>query len=93
MFQHPSTTIFFVELVEDGEYAVADHVHPETWWANPRHLAEIEVFVERHLKTANYGFIDGHVEPMRFERTFELDPEGGFPPKFLHNMYDPAIGR
>ena len=34
-------------------------------------------------KKANYSFIDAHVETLKFERTFEVDPNGGFPPKFL----------
>ncbi len=93
LFRRPATSIHMVELAEDGQYAASDHVHPETWWSNPRVLAESEVNLERHLSKANYSFIDGHVEPLRFESTYRLDPDGGFPPKFLVNKYDPAIAR
>lgn len=93
MFKRPATTIYFVELVEDGEYAVSDHVHPETWWSDPARLASVEVFVGRHLKAANYSFIDGHVLRHKFEDTYLLQPGGGFPPAFLRNLYDPEIAR
>ena len=93
MFRRPGGTIHMVELVEVGQYACSDHVHPETWWSNARVMAEQEVFIERHLGKANYNFMDAHVESLTFERTYELDPKGGLPPKFLVNKYDPAIGR
>jgi prepilin-type N-terminal cleavage/methylation domain-containing protein/prepilin-type processing-associated H-X9-DG protein len=93
LFQRPSGTILMVELVETGEYAASDHVHAETWWADPRRLAGQELNLERHLRKSNYSFIDSHVEPLMFEETYKLDPHGGFPPKFLRNKYDPVIGR
>jgi prepilin-type N-terminal cleavage/methylation domain-containing protein/prepilin-type processing-associated H-X9-DG protein len=93
LFRRPTATIHMVELVEGGDYAAADHVHPETWWSNPRVLAEREVNLERHLEKANYSFIDGHAETLVFESTYRLDPNGGFPPKFLANRYDPELAR
>lgn len=88
----PSTTIFWVELVETGSFAVADHVHPETWFSNPRTLAAKEMQIERHLKKANYGFVDGHAETFAFEGTYATAP-GSRPPniKFSRNYFDPAL--
>lgn len=90
----PSDTIFWVELAEVGEFAAADHVHPENWWfGDPRELASQEMQLDRHEGKSHYGMMDGHAQPYVFEDTYEIDPEGGFPPKFLHNRYDPTIGR
>lgn len=91
MFRYPATTIWMVELAEEGEFAVSDHVHPETWWADPPRLAGEEIEPERHRGRANYGFLDGHVDKLPFEDTYLIDPTGGLPPKFLHNLYDPEI--
>ncbi len=88
---HPSTTIYVVDLAEHGPPAIADHVHPETWFSNPSFLAARQVAIERHLGKANYNFIDGHVEALRFEQTYLIDLGAGFPPVFLFNKYDPAF--
>ncbi|MBI1826372.1 MAG: prepilin-type N-terminal cleavage/methylation domain-containing protein [Planctomycetes bacterium] len=90
------TTIFLVELVGVGPFAVSDHVHPETWWSNPRTLASHEMAIERHLKKANYGFFDGHVSADVFEGTYAIDNQhsslhGGI--VWKRNYYDPTIAR
>lgn len=89
----PSTTIFWAELAETGDFAVADHVHPETWFANPLPLASREVQIKRHQTRANYGFVDGHAEPERFEETYTIDLlHSSFPNlSWIHNKYDPKI--
>jgi prepilin-type processing-associated H-X9-DG protein len=92
MFRRPGSTIFMVELAEKGGYAASDHVHPETWFLDPPRQAAQEMQYERHLGRANYSFIDAHVEPLRFEKTYKiggLDPNGYM--VFDHNKYDPAI--
>jgi len=86
-----ATTIYIVDLGEHGPPAIADHVHPETWISNPRVLASRQVAIVRHLGKANYGFVDGHAEPLAFEQTYSIDVGAGFPPVFLFNKYDPAI--
>lgn len=91
--RRPSSTILFVELVDEGEYAASDHVHPEQWWSNPQRLANEQVFLRRHVGKANYLCVDGHAAPLRFNDTYEIDPHGGFPPRFLQNKYDPDIAR
>jgi prepilin-type N-terminal cleavage/methylation domain-containing protein/prepilin-type processing-associated H-X9-DG protein len=90
----PAATIFWVELAEKGDFAAADHVHPENWWfGDSQQLAARELHLTRHLGRANYGFLDGHAEGMTFAKTYKIDPEGGFPPRFLLNKYDPTIAR
>jgi prepilin-type N-terminal cleavage/methylation domain-containing protein/prepilin-type processing-associated H-X9-DG protein len=88
------TTIFWAELTEQGDFAASDHIHPETWFANPRTLASNEVQIERHIKRANYGFLDGHAEPQRFEDTYLLNVRASHFPNLVwtHNKYDPALG-
>lgn len=93
VFRRPGSTIYIVDLAEDGAYAVYDHVHPETWFSNPGTLAGQQVALDRHLGRSNYAFIDGHAEPLTFEQTYRLDPSAGFPPVFIVNKYDPAIAR
>ena len=94
MFKRPSATIFMVEIAEEGGYAASDHVHPEAWFLDPRRQAAEEMQYERHLGRANYSFMDAHVEPLKFEQTYEiggLTPEGNL--AFIHNKYDPNIAR
>jgi prepilin-type processing-associated H-X9-DG protein/prepilin-type N-terminal cleavage/methylation domain-containing protein len=92
--ERPSTTIFWVELAEDGDFAVADHVHPETWFINPLLLAEREIQLRRHMDRANYAFVDGHAEPQRFDETYDINFGASAFPKIAwnHNKYDPALG-
>lgn len=90
----PAATIFWVELAEKGDFAAADHVHPENWWfGDSQQLAAREVQLTRHLGRGHYGFLDAHAEAMTFEKTYKIDPAGGFPPRFLLNKYDPTIAR
>jgi len=93
-FRRSAETIFMVELSEKTEYAVSDHVHPEDWWSSPDTLSAEQLERQRHLKRANYSFIDGHAEPKVFTKTYEIDIEESQFPTFLHfthNLYDPEI--
>jgi len=92
----PATTIFWVELAEESDYgcAAADHVHPENWWfGDPRKLAARELALGHHAGRENYALIDGHAEPFVFEKTYQIEPDSGFPPQFAYNKYDPDIAR
>ncbi len=90
-----STTIHMVEIAEVGPFAVSDHVHPETWWSNPRRLAGEEVELERHLESSNYSYFDGHVEKHVFEATYLIDEANSSLQNIVwrHNRYDPEIAR
>ncbi len=92
--ERPSTTIFWAELTEEGDFAAADHVHPETWWSDPVRLASEELAMDRHITKANYALVDGHAEPFRFEATFSIDFAGSSFPDiaWTHNKWDPRLG-
>lgn len=91
--KRPSTTIMWGELAERGEYAAADHFHPETWFANPKALAAEQLTLDRHLGRANWGFLDGHVESLRFEETYDINlAASNFPNiAWIHNRFDPEV--
>lgn len=95
--KRPTGTILLVELAEEGSWAASDHIHAELWLFNPRAEAERQVALDRHLGKANYVFLDGHAEPLLFERTYALRGlrrEGGrFVPEWQHNLYDPKVAR
>lgn len=94
-FPRPTTTIYLCELVEQGAYASADHVHPEQWFSNPSVLAAQQVAIKRHGKTANYLMMDGHAQPYTFEMTYQVDLVNSSFPNivWIHNLYDPLIAR
>ena len=95
LFRRPSSTAYMVELAEKGQYAVADHVHPEDWLIDPDRKSREELEVERHISQANYLFIDAHVEPLVFEKTYAIDFANSSLANIVwdHNAYDPAIAR
>ena len=96
MISRPGTTVFMVELIEVGPFATSDHVHPETWWSNPRQLASQEMALDRHLEKANYSFFDGHVGTRAFEDTYLIDNQrSGLRTGIVwkRNYYDPGISR
>ena len=88
----PGATIQFVELAYAGEFAVADHPHVDNWTGNnvPGRAAE-QLEINAHgnrprsfESVANYGFLDGHAESLRFRDAFE---------SFTRNKFDPAIAQ
>jgi prepilin-type N-terminal cleavage/methylation domain-containing protein/prepilin-type processing-associated H-X9-DG protein len=92
----PASVVHFVELAETGNYAVADHIHVQTFW-NPLtpQLTPARVGVQmplgRHGGTTrnwngvlNYGFFDGHAEPLALRSAYK-DPD--------HNRFNPAVAR
>lgn len=94
----PATTIFWAEMAEQGEYATADHFHPELWFGgDPPVLAGQQLQLERHARKANYGMIDGHAELLPFERTYLIDLAGSDPGAgriaWFHNLFDPDVAR
>ncbi len=87
-----SGTIYFLELTEVGDYALSDHVHPETWALNPETEAAKQINFDRHLDEANYAFADGHAEKLAFRDTYDPD-WSSMPPQWRHNLYDPQVAR
>ncbi|MGE0480666.1 MAG: type II secretion system protein [Phycisphaerae bacterium] len=93
-----ATTIYFGELAETGEYATADHAHPEFWFGgDPRTLAGRELTLERHNRRGHYGFIDGHAAAHTFEDTYQIDVAGTDLPSgriaWFRNRWDPDVAK
>jgi len=91
-----SSTIQFIELAETGNFAGTDHVHVEMWYLpiapyiSPN-LAGEQIAVGRHGGkaytwdgVANYGFLDGHAETLRFRDAYESPFRNRFDPKVAH---------
>lgn len=96
--RQPATTIYWTELAETGEYATADHVHPELWMAgDSRKIAAEQAAIDRHRGRANYALVDGHAESLKFEETYEIDLAGSDllsgVISWFHNKYDPDVAR
>ncbi len=93
LFKKPSQTAYMVELAEEGEYAVADHVHPESWLIDPDRKSREEMEIEQHIDRANYLFIDTHVESLVFKKTYAIDYDNStlIDIAWEHNLYDPKI--
>lgn len=99
---NPTRTIFWVELAEQVRdpvtaYVTSDHVHPELWIggnADEVRTAALQmVEYNLHLGRANYGFVDGHANPERFEDTFSYDLSKSTEDNiyWIHNLYDPDV--
>lgn len=89
-----SATIQFLEMAHVGEFAGADHPHIDDWSAtNPFSTASRQLQVGAHggkrplnkrTAVANYGFLDGHAESLRFEDAYR---------SFTQNKFDPAVAQ
>ncbi len=94
--KRPAGTIFFAELVEEGAYALTDHIHADYWqdfYPDDRSKAAEMVMIERHFREANYGFVDGHAERLPYEKTFAIQSIEADSVNWLFNKYDPTIAR
>lgn len=59
----PSATIQFAENATGG-----DHIMPH-FWMNESDAVDVDS--RRHKNRANYTFVDGHVEALKFESTYQ----------------------
>jgi prepilin-type N-terminal cleavage/methylation domain-containing protein/prepilin-type processing-associated H-X9-DG protein len=64
--RRPSATILYGEL---GSGSMGDHIMAHYWYQG----GTPEVDATRHGTTSNYAFVDGHVETLEFNATFDLD--------------------
>lgn len=91
--RRPAATIQFLEMAQTGQFAAADHPHIENWASgNPVIDASGMLAINAHgvrpksrESIANYGFLDGHAESLRFSEVF------GDLTKF--NRFDPYLAR
>lgn len=90
--RRPSATIQFAEMAYTGSMAGADHVHFENIVTNnPPADAAKEMQTNAHggpaksgQSIANYGFLDGHAESLRFKDVCQ---------SLYINRFDPAIAQ
>jgi prepilin-type N-terminal cleavage/methylation domain-containing protein/prepilin-type processing-associated H-X9-DG protein len=92
----PASTVQFVEMARSGSFAAADHPHVENWDGSdpaqhaPRNASnQLEINAHGNLpksfeSVANYGFLDGHAETLRFRDVYESK---------RRNRFDPAIAQ
>ncbi len=92
----PSETVHFLMMTQgsgdrpgDSDYAYSDHVHAETWSdsdfppGNASQEMEIAAWggpAKSFSSVANYGFIDGHAETLRFDRVYTQYQKNQFYP-------------
>ena len=72
--RHPAVTVEFGEMLA----GMGDHLMAQTWIGpdtssatNPVEYIPAEIDAKRHGRTANYGYLDGHVLSQVFKETFD----------------------
>ncbi len=93
---NPTSTIQFLLMVEEGEFAGSDHVHVESWWIQSRPdlsplLASQNVSIgaagggeASAASISNYGFLDGHAETLQFGDVYESPERNNFDPRLWY---------
>ncbi len=77
----PSSTVHFLMMAFEGDFAGADHPHVENWLEHPSPplKASQQVEINAHgdedndaswAARTNWGFVDGHAETLKFEEVF-----------------------
>lgn len=66
----PQSCIWISEAPDTENFELADHIHPESWDGSLEY-AKSFIAWDRHLGQSNYLFVDGHVETLDFEQTYQ----------------------
>lgn len=68
--RHPDSVIYLAEIHCGGSYDYGDHIHADRWDGDedPKN----EVAWDRHQGRSNYLFVDSHVEPLHWKKTWEF---------------------
>jgi len=87
----PSGTVIFLQMAEEGAYAVSDHVHAEGWSPGP--IDAPPALASAQAKThawggqarswsavSNFAFLDGHAAGLAFRDVFESAARNRFIP-------------
>jgi len=83
--------IGYVGQSKEGEYAVADHPHAESWGTPDATKAPVraanQVQIDQHGGPAadwdsrtNWGFLDGHAETLKFKEVYRTSANNNFDP-------------
>lgn len=95
----PANVTHAFELAEEGEYAAADHAHPEQLTLSATDAATLEPQAQTMIQTARHdgkstwNFLDGHAEVLAIEQTLLLDPASSLGNLiWQHNIHDPLVG-
>lgn len=87
----PSGTVVFLQMAEEGSFAVSDHVHAEGWSPGPIDAppALASAQVKTHAwggpprawaSVSNFAFLDGHAAGIAFRDVFESAARNRFNP-------------
>jgi len=89
----PARTNQFLLMAETGDFAGADHAHPDQWWfsrapqASPKLAAAqsaIGLFGGGEASwgsIGNYGFLDGHAETLPYSKVYTNPKDNRFDPR------------
>ena len=65
----PAYCVWISEAPDTESFDLADHIHPEMWEGSAEYARQFIAW-DRHKKTSNYLFADGHAENLSFEETY-----------------------
>ena len=95
LVEQPTKSVHLLIMAFEGEFATADHPHPETWDAFGiggdivAKLAAQQVQTNAHggaqqtfQARSNYGYLDGHAETNTFDEVFISETD---------NLFDPGL--
>jgi len=89
----PTGTVQFMLLTEQGNYAVSDHVHLETWgdMASAPGLASAQCFTSKWgglprsgEAKGSYSYLDGHARIEKFASVYIDEFKNKFDPRIAH---------
>ncbi len=95
--RRPSSTVQWLIMAYEGEFAAADHAHVFNWWigepfpdASPAIAATMSQ-IDAHGGEAigwgsrsSYAFLDGHVTPEAFRDVYRSPEDNAFDPRVAH---------
>jgi prepilin-type processing-associated H-X9-DG protein len=68
--RRPMYCIWISEAPNTESFNLADHIHPETWEGSIEYAKQFVAW-DRHKKTSNHLFADGHADGLAFEQTYK----------------------
>jgi len=86
-------TVHFIPMAYGGDFAASDHPHVENWedYGTPAEVASTQLQINavrgqlgKGTAVANWGFLDGHAEAMKFDDVYRSS---------LDNRFDPKVAR